>query len=161
MKKAGHIPDTNFLLHNIKGEQKKDLRYSVPPQWDACHCIWVINASFGTPIWIVESILACGDCYSATKFLSKMVEKESSMRNPAIHVISRMVILAGIIDDFKWNNMIGTGSSCNKLIYITFYHQEPENRTEFIVQVKKIKLDVVHLLYLLQYLGVLHGQVTV
>lgn len=33
--------------------------------------------------------------------------------------------------------MIGTGSSCNKLIYITFYLQEPENRTEFIVQVKK------------------------
>eukprot|EP01018_Ginkgo_biloba_P019332 Gb_33828 [translate_table: standard] len=79
MKDAGYVPETKFELHDVEDEQKEH---------SLCHhseklaiAFGFINTSPGTPIRIVKNLRVCGDCHSATKFISKMVAREIVIRD--------------------------------------------------------------------------------
>eukprot|EP01018_Ginkgo_biloba_P019951 Gb_11581 [translate_table: standard] len=79
MKEAGYLPDTNFVLHDVNEAAKEDL---------LCHhseklamALGLISTPSGTPIRIIKNLRVCGDCHSATKLISKIVEREIVVRD--------------------------------------------------------------------------------
>ncbi|KAH9306155.1 hypothetical protein KI387_010559, partial [Taxus chinensis] len=79
MKIAGYIPNTNFVLHDVEEEQKKQV---------ICYHSEKLAVAFGiisTPaeatIRIVKNLRICGDCHVAIKFISKIVKREIVVRD--------------------------------------------------------------------------------
>ncbi|XP_057820344.1 pentatricopeptide repeat-containing protein At4g02750 [Cryptomeria japonica] len=79
MKEAGYVQDKRFVLNDVEDEQKEQI---------LCHhseklaiAFGLINTAPGTPIRIIKNLRACGDCHSATKFISKIVAREIIVRD--------------------------------------------------------------------------------
>ncbi|XP_057828703.2 pentatricopeptide repeat-containing protein At2g27610 [Cryptomeria japonica] len=79
IKKIGYLPDTSVVLHNVEEDQKKD---------DLCHhserlaiAFGLIRAPPGAPIQVMKNLRVCGDCHTATKLISKVVEREIIVRD--------------------------------------------------------------------------------
>eukprot|EP01018_Ginkgo_biloba_P002829 Gb_14728 [translate_table: standard] len=79
MKTVGYVPDMRFVLSDVEEEQKERI---------LCHhseklaiAFGLINTSPGTTIRITKNLRVCGDCHSATKFISKVVEREILVRD--------------------------------------------------------------------------------
>eukprot|EP01018_Ginkgo_biloba_P007725 Gb_41234 [translate_table: standard] len=79
MKVAGYVPNTKFVLHDVEEEQKEQI---------LCHhseklaiTFGLINVPPGTVIRVIKNLRMCGDCHSATKFISKIVEQEILVRD--------------------------------------------------------------------------------
>jgi hypothetical protein len=79
MKEAGYLPERNFVLHDVEEEQKEHI---------LCHhseklalAFGLIHTTPGMPIRIVKNLRVCGDCHSAIKFISKIVEREIVVRD--------------------------------------------------------------------------------
>eukprot|EP01018_Ginkgo_biloba_P009793 Gb_07725 [translate_table: standard] len=79
MKEAGYKPDTNFVLHDIEEEQKENILCYHSEK--LAIAFGLLNTSPGTPIQIVKNLRVCGDCHSATKFISKIVAREIVVRD--------------------------------------------------------------------------------
>eukprot|EP01018_Ginkgo_biloba_P013099 Gb_10133 [translate_table: standard] len=74
MKERGYVPDTNFVLQDVEHNQKEH---------SLCHhseklaiAFGLITIPGGTPIRVVKNLRVCGDCHTAIKFISKIVERE-------------------------------------------------------------------------------------
>eukprot|EP01018_Ginkgo_biloba_P030410 Gb_26158 [translate_table: standard] len=79
MKEAGYVPDTRFVLHDMSEEEKE---YSLCGHSEKLAIAFgIINTCPGTPIRITKNLRVCGDCHSATKFISKIVEQEIIVRD--------------------------------------------------------------------------------
>lgn len=79
MKCAGYVPDTNFVLHDVEEEQKENfLSYHSEKLAVA---FGLISTPLGSPIRVVKNLRVCGDCHTAMKFISKIVEREIVMRD--------------------------------------------------------------------------------
>eukprot|EP01018_Ginkgo_biloba_P020216 Gb_20456 [translate_table: standard] len=79
MKESGYVPNTAFVLYDVGEEQKEHV---------LCHhseklaiAFGLINTPPGTPIRIVKNLRVCGDCHTATKFISKIVSREIVVRD--------------------------------------------------------------------------------
>jgi pentatricopeptide repeat protein len=79
MKEAGYVADTNFVSHDVQEEQKQHI---------LCYHSEKLAVAFGvislpprTPIRIVKNLRVCGDCHSAIKFISKIVQREIVVRD--------------------------------------------------------------------------------
>ncbi|KAL4203367.1 hypothetical protein AMTRI_Chr01g103630 [Amborella trichopoda] len=79
IRNMGYVPDTRFVLQDV-GEDEKE--YSL-----CCHsekmaiAFGLISTSCGTPLRIIKNLRVCGDCHSATKFISKAEGREIIMRD--------------------------------------------------------------------------------
>eukprot|EP01018_Ginkgo_biloba_P013352 Gb_31457 [translate_table: standard] len=79
MEKEGYVPDTNFVLHDVEQEQKEQsLSYHSERLAIA---FGLISTPPGTPIRIIKNLRVCGDCHTATKFISKIVGREIVVRD--------------------------------------------------------------------------------
>ncbi|XP_059067384.1 pentatricopeptide repeat-containing protein At5g16860 [Cryptomeria japonica] len=79
MKAAGYIPDTRPVLNDVEEEEKELL---------LCHhseklaiVFGLLNTTPGTTIRVVKNLRVCGDCHTATKFISKIVAREIIVRD--------------------------------------------------------------------------------
>eukprot|EP01018_Ginkgo_biloba_P002728 Gb_38067 [translate_table: standard] len=79
MRVAGYVPDTRFVLNDVEEEQKERI---------LCHhseklaiAFGLINTSPGTDIRVIKNLRVCGDCHSATKFISKITAREIVVRD--------------------------------------------------------------------------------
>eukprot|EP01018_Ginkgo_biloba_P000473 Gb_25129 [translate_table: standard] len=79
MKDTGYVPDTDFVLHDVEEEQKEQF---------LCHhseklaiAFGLIVTTPGTPLRIFKNLRVCGDCHTATKCISKIVEREIVVRD--------------------------------------------------------------------------------
>ncbi|XP_057867701.2 pentatricopeptide repeat-containing protein At3g24000, mitochondrial [Cryptomeria japonica] len=79
IKQVGYLPDMNFVLHDVEEEKK---HYSL------CHhseklaiSFGLISTPSGTSIRIMKNLRVCGDCHTATKFISKIVGREIILRD--------------------------------------------------------------------------------
>eukprot|EP01018_Ginkgo_biloba_P014275 Gb_03221 [translate_table: standard] len=79
MKAAGYVPDTRFVLNNVEEKQKEEI---------LCHhseklaiSFGLINTAYGTAIRVIKNLRVCGDCHSATKFISKIAAREIIVRD--------------------------------------------------------------------------------
>jgi pentatricopeptide repeat protein len=79
MKEAGYVPMTDFVLHDVEEEVKENMLYSHSEK--LAIAFGLINTRPGTPIWITKNLRVCGDCHSATKFISKIVSREIIVRD--------------------------------------------------------------------------------
>lgn len=79
MKEVGYVPDTSFVLQDVDDQVKEQL---------LCHHSEKLAISFGlisTPpgstIQITKNLRICGDCHTATKFISKIRGREIIARD--------------------------------------------------------------------------------
>eukprot|EP01018_Ginkgo_biloba_P020813 Gb_00194 [translate_table: standard] len=79
MKEAGYMPNRNFVLHDVEDEVKEHMLCSHSEK--LAIAFGLINTSPGTPIRITKNLRVCGDCHSATKFISKIVRREILVRD--------------------------------------------------------------------------------
>ncbi|CBI23541.3 unnamed protein product, partial [Vitis vinifera] len=68
MRLAGYVPDLEYALHDVGEEQKKQilLRHSEK----LAIAYGLIRMPLGTPIRVFKNLRVCGDCHSATKYIS-------------------------------------------------------------------------------------------
>eukprot|EP01018_Ginkgo_biloba_P026033 Gb_07043 [translate_table: standard] len=79
MEKAGYVPDTNFVLHDVEEEEKEYILCGHSEK--LAIAFGVINTCPGTPIRITKNLRVCGDCHTATKFISKIVGRKIILRD--------------------------------------------------------------------------------
>eukprot|EP01018_Ginkgo_biloba_P036669 Gb_31699 [translate_table: standard] len=79
IKKAGYVPDTNFVLHDVEEVKKEFILFAHSEK--LAIAFGLINTSPGTPIRIIKNLRVCGDCHCATKFISKIVGREIIVRD--------------------------------------------------------------------------------
>ncbi|KAG0602552.1 hypothetical protein M758_10G022300 [Ceratodon purpureus] len=79
LKEAGYIPDMRFVLHDVDDTQKEKA---------LCHhseklaiAYGLLKTAPGTPIRIMKNLRVCGDCHTATKFISKIRKREIVARD--------------------------------------------------------------------------------
>lgn len=79
MKTAGHVPNTNFALHDVDDEQKEHMLYHHSEKLAIAFAL--ISTPPGTSIQIVKNLRICVDCHTAAKFISKIVGREIVIRD--------------------------------------------------------------------------------
>eukprot|EP01018_Ginkgo_biloba_P030400 Gb_19693 [translate_table: standard] len=79
MEAAGYVPDTNFVLQDVKEEEKESILCSHSER--LAIAFGLINAPPGTPIHITKNLRVCGDCHTATKFISEIVGRKIIVRD--------------------------------------------------------------------------------
>jgi pentatricopeptide repeat protein len=79
MEAAGYVPDTNFVLHDVEMEQKEHSLYHHSEK--LAIAFGLISTLPGLPVRIIKNLRVCGDCHTATKFISKIVEREIIIRD--------------------------------------------------------------------------------
>lgn len=79
MKKSGYRPTTSEVLLDINEEDKEDTlnRHSEK----LAIAFGLLSTPPGTPIRIVKNLRVCSDCHSASKFISKIYDREIIMRD--------------------------------------------------------------------------------
>ncbi|KAF2313993.1 hypothetical protein GH714_021378 [Hevea brasiliensis] len=79
MEQEGYVPDTSEVFHDVEEEQKKQLLYGHSER--LAIAFGIISIPAGTTIRITKNIRMCADCHTATKFISKIVEREIVVRD--------------------------------------------------------------------------------
>ncbi|KAJ6406246.1 hypothetical protein OIU84_009884 [Salix udensis] len=74
MKRAGYIPTTTEVLLDIDDEDKEDTLNRHSEKLAIAFAL--LNTPPGTLIRIVKNLRICDDCHSATKFISKIYNRE-------------------------------------------------------------------------------------
>jgi pentatricopeptide repeat protein len=79
IKQLGYLPDTRYVLHDVEESEKERA---------LCHHSERLAIAFGllktppqTPIVISKNLRVCGDCHTATKFISKITKREVMARD--------------------------------------------------------------------------------
>ncbi|XP_010279098.1 PREDICTED: pentatricopeptide repeat-containing protein At2g03880, mitochondrial [Nelumbo nucifera] len=77
---VGYIPDTNFVMQDLEGEQKEDsLRYHSEKLAIAFGLMRVASEK---PVRIMKNLRICGDCHAFAKLVSKVSQRHIVIRDP-------------------------------------------------------------------------------
>ena len=79
LKRAGYSPTTTEVTLDIDEEDKEDTLYSHNEKLAIAFAL--LNTPPGAPIRIVKNLRVCSDCHSATKFISKIYNREIIVRD--------------------------------------------------------------------------------
>ena len=79
MKLNGYIPNTKFVTHNMDEEDKRQHLCSHSEK--LAIGFGLISTPPGTPLLITKNLRVCPDCHSATKFISKIRNREITVRD--------------------------------------------------------------------------------
>ncbi|KAF2309025.1 hypothetical protein GH714_000170 [Hevea brasiliensis] len=79
MKKEGYVPDTSCVLHNVDEEEKETLLCGHSEK--LAIAFGILNTPPGTTIRVAKNLRVCNDCHAATKFISKLVDREIVLRD--------------------------------------------------------------------------------
>ncbi|KAK7825338.1 pentatricopeptide repeat-containing protein [Quercus suber] len=79
MRKVGYVPDTSCVLHNIDEEEKETLLCGHSEK--LAIAFGILNSPPGTTIRVAKNLRVCNDCHIATKFISKIVDREIILRD--------------------------------------------------------------------------------
>lgn len=79
MKRAGYVPTTSEVLLDIDEEDKEDALNRHSEKLAIAFAL--LNTPPGTPIRIVKNLRVCEDCHSATKFISRIYNREIVVRD--------------------------------------------------------------------------------
>jgi pentatricopeptide repeat protein len=80
MKMAGYVANTRFVLNDVKEEEKEQILLNHHSEKLAI-AFGLLNTPPGTTIRVVKNLRVCGDCHTATKFISKIVAREIVVRD--------------------------------------------------------------------------------
>ncbi|XP_057484550.1 LOW QUALITY PROTEIN: putative pentatricopeptide repeat-containing protein At3g25060, mitochondrial [Actinidia eriantha] len=79
MKAMGYIPKTELVLHDLAEEVK--VRMLSYHSERLAIAFGLLNTAPGTRLLITKNLRVCGDCHEATKFISKIVDREIVVRD--------------------------------------------------------------------------------
>ncbi|KAI5678977.1 hypothetical protein M9H77_09927 [Catharanthus roseus] len=79
IKDLGYIPDFSFVLQDVEDDEKEHILMSHSERLAIAYGI--LNTPPKSTIWIYKNLRVCGDCHSATKFISKITEREIIVRD--------------------------------------------------------------------------------
>ncbi|KAG6392197.1 hypothetical protein SASPL_146408 [Salvia splendens] len=79
MKRDGYVPDTSCVLHNVDEEEKESLLCGHSER--LAIAFGLLNTPRGSTIRVSKNLRVCNDCHSATKFISKIVDREIVVRD--------------------------------------------------------------------------------
>jgi hypothetical protein len=79
MKESGYMPDTAFVLHDVEEEEKEQILCGHSEK--LAIAFGLVSTCPGTSIRITKNLRVCGDCHTATKFISKITEREIIVRD--------------------------------------------------------------------------------
>ncbi|KAK3437072.1 hypothetical protein EUGRSUZ_C01762, partial [Eucalyptus grandis] len=79
IKKAGYLPSTSEVLLDINEEDKEDALNRHSEKLAIAFAL--LRTPPGTSIRIVKNLRVCEDCHSATKFISKIYDREIVVRD--------------------------------------------------------------------------------
>jgi hypothetical protein len=79
MVKQGYQPDSGCALHNVDEEVKvESLKYHSER---IAIAFALISTPNGSPILVMKNLRACTDCHAAIKVISKIVDREITVRD--------------------------------------------------------------------------------
>ncbi|KAL5864646.1 hypothetical protein ACOSQ3_002160 [Xanthoceras sorbifolium] len=79
IRREGYTPDLNFALHDVEEETKEKMLYVHSEK--LAIVFGLMNSVAGSVIRIKKNLRVCGDCHTATKFISKVTEREIIVRD--------------------------------------------------------------------------------
>ncbi|KAL8513307.1 hypothetical protein ACS0TY_019494 [Phlomoides rotata] len=79
MKEEGYVPDTSCVLHNVDEQEKESLLCGHSER--LAIAFGLLNTPPGSVIRVAKNLRVCNDCHSATKFISKIVDREIVVRD--------------------------------------------------------------------------------
>ncbi|CAK9146019.1 unnamed protein product [Ilex paraguariensis] len=77
--KAGYVPDTSFVLHEVEEHQKKDFLFYHSAKLALTYGLLMSRP--GKPVSIMKNILLCGDCHTFFKYVSVVTKREIHVRD--------------------------------------------------------------------------------
>jgi len=78
MHDAGYVLYIKFVLHDVEEEK---LFHMCDHIEKLAIALGLINTTPGTPLQIVNNLHVCEDCHTATKFISKIVQRLTMVRD--------------------------------------------------------------------------------
>lgn len=78
-KKAGYIPDSNAILHDIAEDQKERLVWVHSERLALAYAL--VRVPSGSPIRIIKNLRFCSDCHAVFKIITKVVQREIIVRD--------------------------------------------------------------------------------
>ncbi|RZC87568.1 hypothetical protein C5167_036106 [Papaver somniferum] len=79
MRKMGYVPNTEFVLHDLDEEVKQRMLFNHSERLAIAFAL--LNTGPGVRLLITKNLRVCGDCHEATKFISKIVDREIVVRD--------------------------------------------------------------------------------
>lgn len=79
MQLEGYVPDTNMVLHDVDEEQKIHMLSGHSER--LAIVFGIINTPDGTTIRVTKNLRVCVDCHTATKYMSKILNREIIVRD--------------------------------------------------------------------------------
>jgi hypothetical protein len=79
MTHEGYVPETEIVLHDV--EQEEDKLHLCHHSEKLAIAFGLISTPPGTPLCITKNLRVCGDCHTASKFISKIVGRAILMRD--------------------------------------------------------------------------------
>ncbi|KAL4185638.1 hypothetical protein AMTRI_Chr10g231690 [Amborella trichopoda] len=81
MEDEGYVPELNSVLHDVEDERKEEMLGHHSEKLAIAFGLMFLPE--GVPIRIVKNLRVCGDCHTATKFISKITRRQILVRDAA------------------------------------------------------------------------------
>ncbi|CAL0325943.1 unnamed protein product [Lupinus luteus] len=79
MKSIGYVPDYSFVLQDVEEDEKEQILTSHSER--LAIAFGIISTPPKSPIRIFKNLRVCGDCHNATKYISRITEREIVVRD--------------------------------------------------------------------------------
>jgi pentatricopeptide repeat protein len=79
MRTLGYVPDCSFVLQDVEEDEKEQILNNHSERLAIAYGL--INTPSRTPLHIYKNLRVCGDCHNATKYISKITEREIIVRD--------------------------------------------------------------------------------
>ncbi|XP_010260583.1 PREDICTED: pentatricopeptide repeat-containing protein At3g26782, mitochondrial isoform X2 [Nelumbo nucifera] len=79
MQEVGYIPDTTSVLHDVDQEEKESILRIHSEKLAVA--FGIMNTVPGMTIQVIKNLRVCGDCHTAIKLISKIVNREIVVRD--------------------------------------------------------------------------------
>jgi pentatricopeptide repeat protein len=80
MKAEGYVPDTSWVTLSNMDLENKELQLCGHSEKKAI-ALGLISTDSGTPLFITKNLRVCGDCHTATKYISKITKRKIVVRD--------------------------------------------------------------------------------
>ncbi|OIW11989.1 hypothetical protein TanjilG_02196 [Lupinus angustifolius] len=79
MKSLGYVPDYSFVLQDVEEDEKEQILTSHSER--LAIAFGIISTPHRSSIRIFKNLRVCGDCHSATKYISRITERDIVVRD--------------------------------------------------------------------------------
>ncbi|XP_020112868.1 pentatricopeptide repeat-containing protein At1g06140, mitochondrial [Ananas comosus] len=79
MKELGYVPDLSFTLHDVDDESKEEVLCGHSEKM--AMAFGLLRTKDGIPLRITKNLRVCGDCHTASKFISLITKREIIVRD--------------------------------------------------------------------------------